>query len=75
MCLWEGGGGGGGVSWTVKRWWWRRWEEVSSALWQQLRAYMENRFGSSQISVTEGAILSLSHPVTASLLLFSPPLF
>lgn len=37
---------------------------VSAALWQQLHAYMENRFGSSQISDTGGASHSLSHPVT-----------
>lgn len=39
-------------------------EGVSAALWQQLHAYMENRFGSSQISVTGGASHSFSHPVT-----------
>lgn len=38
---------------------------MSTALWQQLHAYMENRFGSSQISVTGGASHSPSHPVTA----------
>lgn len=27
----------------------------AAALWQQLHAYMENRFGSSRVSVTEGA--------------------
>lgn len=44
----EAGGGGGGMS---------------AGLWQQLHAYMENRFGSSQISVTGGASHSLSHPI------------
>lgn len=38
-------------------------EEVSSAFWQQLRAYMENRFASSQISVAGGARVILSHPI------------
>ncbi|KAF3838059.1 hypothetical protein F7725_009827 [Dissostichus mawsoni] len=33
---------------------------VSAALWQQLHAYMENRFGSSRISVTRGASQSPS---------------
>lgn len=37
---------------------------ASAALWQQLHAYMENRFGSSRVSVTGGASHSLSHPVT-----------
>lgn len=41
--------------------------EGRDALWQQLRVYMENRFGSSQISVTKGAqLFSLSYPVTPS---------
>lgn len=55
----SGGIGVGGGSWTVKRWWWWR-EEVSTAFWQQLHAYMENRFGSSQISVTEEPVILFS---------------
>ena len=38
-------------------------EEVSSAFWQQLHAYMENRFATSQISVAGGARVILSHPM------------
>lgn len=45
-------------------------EEVSSAFWQQLHAYMENRFATSQISVAGGARVILSHPVRPP-----PPLF
>lgn len=48
-------------------------EEVSSAFWQQLRAYMENRFATSQISVAGGARVILSHPVRPPPPLFHPP--
>lgn len=55
VCMW----GGVGDSEVVEGE-----EEVSSAFWQQLHAYMENRFASSQISVAGGASYSLSSNTT-----------